>query len=104
MKTIEEILKSSSAVRITTEGKVTEISPKNGKVFSLEEMYEHCNCNIVEFVYLPNHKIMVCDEEGLLKSDWKKNDIASDVYHSVGGHPMHPIAGNVMIIFDSQSE
>lgn len=104
MKTIEEILKSSSAVRITAEGEVTEIKPKDDKHFSREEMYEHCSCDIVEFVYLPEDKIMVCDEEGLLKSDWKKNELATDIYHSIGGHPLHLIVGNVMIIHDHQVE
>lgn len=103
MKTIEEILKSDSAVKITTDGKVTKISPKDGKYFSLKEMYEYCNCDLVEFVYLPENKIMVCDEEGLLK-DWVANELASKLYHKAGGHPLHPIAGDVMVILNSQAE
>lgn len=104
MKTVEEILKSSSAIRITTEGEVTEIKPKDDKHFSLEEMYEHCNCDIVEFVYLPDNKIMVCDEEGFMRLDWKINELATNIYHSVSGRPFWPIVGNVMIILDSQRE
>lgn len=104
MKTVKEILESKSALRITTSGEVTEIAPKDGNSFDIKEMYEYCNCRIVEFVYLPNDKIMVVDEEGLLKRDWVKNDIASDIYHSVGGHPLHPIAGDVMVILDKQTE
>lgn len=104
MKTVKEILKSGVAVQITTDGEVNEISPKNGRTFDIEEMYEYCNCDIVEFVYLPDNKIMVCDEEGLLKDDWKENTLASAIFHSVGGSYDHPIAGNVMVILDSQSE
>lgn len=45
-------------------GEVVEIEPKNGTDFTMEELYEHLNCRIVEVIALNEDEIMVIDEEG----------------------------------------
>lgn len=98
----------TNSYRITTEGEVTEIVPKNSKTYTLEEMYEYCNTDIVEFVYLPDGRIMVCDEEGALKGTKRQNWIASklvaDAARMMGRHFEYYIYGNVMVIKDNEVE
>ena len=102
---------SNDSYVITIDGEIKKISPKNGRFYELEEMYEYCETDIVEFLYLPNNRIMVVDEEGRLKMQQKKNWIAtkilSDVVDSQEGraYPLeYFIHGNVMIIRDSELE
>lgn len=45
-------------------GEVVEIEPKNGADFTLEELYEHLQCGLVEIIVLNQDDIMVIDEEG----------------------------------------
>lgn len=45
-------------------GEVVEIEPKNGTDFTLEELYEHLNCSIVEVIALDEDNEMFFDEEG----------------------------------------
>lgn len=45
-------------------GEVMEIEPKNGTNFTLDELYEHLNCSLVEVINLNQDDIMVVDEEG----------------------------------------
>lgn len=95
---------------ITTYGTIDKILPENGKFYTLKEMYKYCETNIVEFLYLPNHRIMVVDEEGRLKMQQKKNWIATKILSDVvdGQNGFRPleyfIHGNVMIIRDSDLE
>ena len=58
-------------------GNVEDVRPKNGKHFSLEEMYALIGCEWVEFVYLSNG-IMVVDEEGKLNAK-EYNDKATAI-------------------------
>ena len=54
---------------IKTTGEVIEVSPKNGTDFKLREMQnivKHGTHRHIEIVYLPNNKLMVCNEEGKL--------------------------------------
>lgn len=99
---------NSDSCVITTNGTIEKISPKNGNMYTLEEMYKYCETNIVEFVYLPNNRIMIVDEEGALKCNREKNwfatKILSDATYSLGGILDYFIYGNVMIIKDSEVE
>lgn len=54
-----------------------EIEPKNGTDFTLEECYKHIGCDMVELVNLRDGRILIVDEEGLLKSDFVVNHEAS---------------------------
>lgn len=89
-------------LRIDVNGVVTEIKPKDEKEgYSLKEMYEMCNTDIVEFVYLTENKILVVDEESVLKKDRKINWDATKLLASLvlpqGVNPFF-IFGNVMLI------
>ena len=89
-------------LRIDVDGVVTEIKPNDEKEgYDLKEMYEMCNTNIIEFVYLPENKILVVDEEGALKEDrkinWNATKLLAPIILSQGGNPFF-IFGNVMLI------
>ena len=89
-------------LRIGVDGTVTEIKPKDEKEgYGLKEMYEMCNTDIVEFVYLPENKILVVDEEGALKKgrkiNWDATKLVAPLVLAQGGNPFF-IFGNVMLI------
>ena len=54
-------------------GEVVEIEPKNGTDFSLDELYEHLQCSLVEVINLNQNDIMVVDEEG----KWASNNVVN---------------------------
>lgn len=74
----------SSAVRIRVDGVVENITPMNGSDFSLEEMYKLIGQDIIDFVYLPNDKLFVVDDEGFyrvpLNINWIATRILSELY------------------------
>lgn len=88
-------------LRIDVDGAVTEIKPKDEKSYYLKEMYEMCNTDIVEFVYLPENKILVVDEEGALKEgrkiNWNATKLVAPIILAQGRNPFF-IFGNVMLI------
>lgn len=100
----EELLNNKSAIQITTSGEITEVKPGNDKIFTLQEFYKHTNCDIVEFVYLPNEKIMVVDEEGRLRQNPKINMLASLIVTHLNGGVFSAICGDVLIINNNQTE
>lgn len=100
---VDGLLNSESAIQITTDGEITEVKPSDEKNFTLKEFYKHTNCDIVEFVYLPNDKIMVCDEEGRLRKNPKINLLATLIVSHLGKNFM-PICGDVLIINENQTE
>ena len=89
-------------LRIDVDGAVTEIKPKDEKEgYSLKEMYEMCNTDIVEFVFLSENKILVVDEEGALKKgrkiNWDATKLLAPLVLAQGRNPFF-IFGNVMLI------
>ena len=89
-------------LRIDVDGVVTEIKPNDEKEgYELKEMYEMCDTDIIEFVYLPENKILVVDEEGALKEDrkinWNATKLLAPIILAQGGNPFF-IFGNVMLI------
>lgn len=89
-------------LRIGVDGTVTDIKPKDEKEgYSLKEMYKMCNTDIVEFVFLPENKILVVDEEGALKEgrkiNWDATKLLAPLVLAQGGNPFF-IFGNVMLI------
>lgn len=52
---------------------VVEIEPKNGTNFTLDELYKHLNCSLVEVINLNQDDIMVVDEEG----KWTSNNMVN---------------------------
>ena len=89
-------------LRIDVDGTVTDIKPKDEKEgYDLKEMYEMCNTDIVEFVFLPENKILVVDEEGALKKgrkiNWDATKLIAPLVLAQGRNPFF-IFGNVMLI------
>lgn len=54
-------------------GEVVEIEPKNGTDFTLDELYKHLHCSLVEVINLNQDDIMVVDEEG----KWVSNNVVN---------------------------
>ncbi|HIB21727.1 MAG TPA: DUF3846 domain-containing protein [Rhodospirillales bacterium] len=52
---------------INTSGDETEMTPKNGSDFELKELQDVVG-GLIELVALTNGKLLIVDEEGLLKS------------------------------------
>lgn len=100
---VDGLLNTESAIQITTDGEITEVKPSDEKIFTLKECYKHTNCDIVEFVYLPNDKIMVCDEEGRLRQNPKINLLATLIISHLG-EIFTPICGDVLLINQNQTE
>lgn len=89
-------------LRIGVDGVVTEIKPKDEKEgYNIKEMYEMCNADTVEFIFLPAEKILVVDERGALKRDkkinWDATKLVAPIILAQGGNPFI-IFGNVMLI------
>lgn len=89
-------------LRIGVDGVVTEIKPKDEKEgYNIKEMYEMCNADTVEFIFLPADKILVVDERGALKRDkkinWDATKLVAPIILAQGGNPFI-IFGNVMLI------
>lgn len=60
---------------------IKDIQPKNGKRFTLEELYEMLDCELVERLFIDGTEvIMIVDEEGKLKQK-PQNIAATMVYH-----------------------
>lgn len=55
------------ATLIKVDGSETEVSPKNGKCFELEELQGFVG-GYIEIIRLPSGQIMVLDEEGKFKN------------------------------------
>lgn len=57
-----------NALLIKTTGESSFITPKNGKDFTLEELYALIGCELIEVVYPieDNGNIFIIDEEGKL--------------------------------------
>lgn len=82
------------AILVDVDGSVKNIEPRNGKKFQLEELYEILGCNYVERVSTYDGRIIICDEEGKLKPNYRVNVRASLLY-VYGDHVQ--IAGKVII-------
>lgn len=66
----------SKAFLITSEGRVEEISPLNGKEFQLEEVQSRVE-GYIEVVYLSDEQIVVVNENG--KFDKEPNIVATEI-------------------------
>ena len=86
---------------IKTDGTIIEIIPENKRHFKLRELYGILKCSLIEFVKTKEGDLMILDEEGKLKENWKDNiNIeATDLY--IQGH-LDPIVGDVLICADKE--
>lgn len=72
-----------------------EVSPKEGDVYSLEELQDYVG-GIIELVWLKDGRLMVVDEEGALKENYF-NDKASRLAGCL-------IFGNALVINKDEIE
>jgi len=79
---------------------INGIEPDNGTDFTLEEMYEWVNTDIVEFVTLNDGQMMIIDEEGKLKGR-KINEHATRLYFERYGMRDF-ICGDALVCDESQ--
>lgn len=95
----------SSAVRIRVDGVVENITPMNGSDFSIEEMYKLIGQDIIDFVYLPNDKLFIVDDEGFyrvpLNINWIATRILSELYLMQNQRPAF-IFGDVLLVNSNQ--
>lgn len=73
---------------ISTDGTYKTIKPANGSDFTLEELYNLIGCDLIEVVSLDGDKIMIVDEEGLLKG--------SRINHEASAICLAHIVGNAV--------
>ena len=88
-----------------TNGEVKEVSPKNGKWFTYEELKEFVG-GMIEIVPLPSGKSIVVNEEGKLIG-LLKNEKASEEWlkeFSLSEYPFNngTIAGDALIATDQE--
>lgn len=70
---------STGPTWIKADGRTSIVRPKNGKDFSLEELYELTNGGPIEIVYLKDGRLMILNEEGTLKR-LPLNKKATEIY------------------------
>lgn len=73
-----------NAKLLLADGRSSEIMPKNGKHFSLEECYAIIDCQTIEVVALGDGMMLIVDEEGLLKANPKVNALATQLAREAG--------------------
>jgi len=97
-----------NATYYKTNGEIEEISPKNNKNFSYEELKELVG-GMVEIVPLPSGKIIVVNEEGKLIG-LDKNENATKVWNEEYPIDLYPnnndelIVGNSLVCDDNLIE
>lgn len=81
-----------------------EITPKNGKNFGLQELYDLLDCDLVQVVYLgddaPNN-IMIVDEESKLKEGAQLNLLGSVYFNHQFGMLADQIVGKAIMCHTS---
>jgi hypothetical protein len=86
---------------LKTDGTSTTIEPKNGKNFTLAELYELIDCQMIEVIYLkhgtrPDDLIMIGDEDGRW-DEAEENPLATMLYRSKWGPNVSNIVGNIVL-------
>lgn len=108
---------------IKPDGTTTEITPKNGKNFKLDELYAAIGCETVQICQARSRgEILIFDEEFLYRGDLAKhphfgivavnadgsftrwqNDTATDMMHtSMEPHVSNIICGNAILCKNAQ--
>lgn len=95
----------ATLIKIT--GTKTTVFPKNKrKGFTLEEVYELLECELVQQVSVNNgaEDIMLVDEEGTCKEGWTEriNMEATRIFIRTYGSGVNVIVGNVLLCNDKE--
>jgi len=94
---------------IKTDGTITEVTPKDGVGFSLEELYEYIKHPkipdpMVETQTLRSKGLILCCEENAMAYDLEPNNVATMECAVDVIQPDKGILGNVLICHPSQLE
>lgn len=81
-------------------GEILEVSPENGKDFSLEELQDFVD-GYIEVVSMSDEEYMVVNEEGKLMN-LPYNENATRVYNKAFGIPIDYIVGNALVCDKNQ--
>lgn len=78
---------------IDIDGTITEVEPKNGTDFQLDELYGLLDCTMIETSPAIDGKLLVFDEEGAYKDGARCNEIATRNMHP----SMQPFVFNLIL-------
>lgn len=56
-----------------------EVKPKNGRWFTIDELYRHLNCTTVQDIELPDGRVLITDEEAKLVQTPQHNHRAGEI-------------------------
>lgn len=84
-----------SAKLLKIDGTATDITPANGKSFTLQECYKAIGCEMIQVVRLKKNQILIVDEEGLLKGNPIVNTEATRLAREAG--TAEGIVGNAIM-------
>ena len=85
---------------IKSNGQTTEVTPKNGTDFSLEELQTIVG-GWIEIVNLRDGRLLCLDEEGKLKGK-ERNYVATDIYRQAFPQCKDFIVGDVLLCNEDQ--
>lgn len=80
---------------IKTNGDVIEITPENGKIFTLEEAQKYVDGYYVELVKLKHHEMLICNEEAICYN-LPYNHIASGLLADSYGDDCQALYGDII--------
>jgi hypothetical protein len=87
------------AILLLTNGTKREVTPANGRDFSLTELYEliGCDCITTWSVVLGGCQYVAVSDDDAHAKNAPYNQQASDLYQQSGGLPGWPILGNALV-------
>lgn len=86
------------AQHIKTDGTVTDVTPANGKKFTLQELQGFVG-GLIELIELGNGRLMFCHEESKLVAEPKSNLLANLIIYKINPEWCRHdyVAGDVLV-------
>lgn len=85
------------ATLLTPSGESRQVTPANGKAFTLDELYALIGCEMVQMIHLPDGRDMWMDEEGKFNDKLLPNELASKLLLLAGGIDGDYVLGNALL-------
>jgi len=86
------------ATRIEVDGSRRTVHPRDGRSFTLAEIYEHVGCETVELLHLADGNLLWMDEEAKLQTPRKAANLdATALLHDAGGVAWDFVLGPVLV-------
>jgi|TARA_R100000093_G_C1937085_1_gene70763 hypothetical protein len=93
--------KPEPAELIKVNGTTETVKPRNGKNFTLNELYKLLNCKMIELVKTHDDRTMVIDEEGKLNEmSWMMTNAHATIMYKYGADD--PIVGDALVCDNRQ--